>query len=128
MASKSESKTGEHFKLPPHEFKYTSAAGIIGIHLDDHEDFNSLAAEIAGYDKKHFEALALRVYIAHQPVITIYAIDLDRRRQDPHNPKIPVHKFKMELSLDDLFFHLKNVNFTVTQGDVDIEAMEVINK
>jgi len=114
--------------MPPHEFRYSEAAGVIGIHLDDQTDFKNLAAEIAGYDMNRFEALALKVYISAQPVVTIYAIDLDRRRRDPQNPKIPVHKFKKEMSLDDLFYHLKHVNFTVTSGDLDIEDMEVINK
>lgn len=128
MKSKAPSKTGDNFKLPPHEFRYSDAAGVIGIHLDDHSDFNRLAAGIANFDTSRFEAIALKVYISNQPVVTIYAIDLDRRKQNPDNPKIPVHKFKKEMSLDDLFFHLKHVNFTVTSGEVDIEAMEVINK
>lgn len=128
MKGKSTSRAGEDFKLPPHEFRYNEAAGVIGIHLDDNKDFNKLASEIAGFDTSRFEAIALKVYISNQPVVTIYAVDLERRRKHPDNPKIPVHKFKKEMSLDDLFYHLKHVNFTVTSGDIDIEDMEVINK
>ena len=127
MKGKIENKQ-DSFRLPPHEFSYNDAAGVIGIHLDDKSDFNSLAAQIAGYDTSRFEAIALKVYISSQPVVTIYAIDLDRRRRNPDDPKIPVHKFKKEMTLDDLFFHLRHVNFTVTSGDVDIADMEVINK
>lgn len=127
MKSKSKS-TENSFRLPPHEFRYTKAAGVIGIHLDDQSDFNTLAAEIAGYDTARFEAIALKVYISNQPVVTIYAMDRERRKREPDSPKIPVHKFKKEMTLDDLFFHLKHVNFTVTSGEMDIEDMEVVNK
>jgi hypothetical protein len=128
MKGQAHNKGEDSFRLPPHEFRYNEAAGVIGIHLDDKTDFNKLSAEIAGFDTSRFEAIALKVYITNQPVVTIYAIDLERRKRHPESAKIPVHKFKKEMTLDDLFFHLKHVNFTVTSGDIDIEDMEVINK
>lgn len=128
MKGKAENKIQSDFILPPHEFRYSEAAGVIGIQLDDKTDFNNLAADIAGYDINRFEAVALKVYISSQPIVTVYAMDIERRRRDPENPKIPVHKFKKEMTLDDLFFHLKHVNFTVTSGEMDIQDMEVINK
>jgi hypothetical protein len=77
---------------------------------------------------KRFEAVALKVFIEHTPIVTLYAIDKEREARGENNGKMPVRKFKMEMTLDDLFFKLRHVNFTVTTGEFDIDNMEVVNK
>lgn len=117
----------EDKKLPPHEMRYSDLTGIVSIKLDDQYNFNRLGAELAGYDINNFEAVALRVFIESTPVVTLYAIDKAKNNKSDSG-KLAVRKFKKEMSLDDLFFKLKHVNFTVTTGDYDIEDMEVVNK
>lgn len=121
-------ETMKEKKLPPHEMHYSDLTGIVSLKLGDQRDFNKLGAELAGYDESRFEAVALKVFIEHTPVVTLYAIDKDRDQKNENKDKMLVRKFKMEMSLDDLFFKLKHVNFTVTTGEYDIDNMEVVNK
>jgi hypothetical protein len=114
-------------KLPPKETRYNDLVGVVSINLEDSQDFNSLGASLAGYSPSRFQAVALRVYMENSPVITVYALDKERQK-NAVNGKLPVHKFKIEMSLDELFYRIKNINFTVTEGDYDIDNMEIINK
>ncbi len=41
--------------------------------------------------------------------------------------KLLVHKFKMEMSFEELFSKFRNMNFTVVTGEHNIENMQVIN-
>ena len=113
-------------KLSPKETRYNDLVGVVSINLEDTRDFNSLGASLAGYSPSRFQAIALRVYMENTPIITVYAIDKDKKI--PDRGRVPVHKFKIEMSLDELFYRIKNINFTVTEGDYDIENMEVVNK
>jgi TATA-box binding protein (TBP) (component of TFIID and TFIIIB) len=114
-------------RLPSREMRYNDLIGVVSINLEDDQDFNALGASLAGYNPSRFKAVALRVYMEKSPVITIYAIDKEYQGK-PLDGKMPVHKFKIEMSLDELFYRIKNINFTVTEGEQDIDNMEVINK
>jgi hypothetical protein len=102
--------------------------GVVSINLNDGQDFNALGASLAGYDPASFEAIALRVFIENTPVVTVYARDKFRDARNDGHEKIPVRKFKREISFDDLFFKLKQVNFTVSTGEHNIDDMEIVNK
>ena len=102
--------------------------GVISINLNDGQDFNALGASLVGYDPTNFEAVALRVFIENTPVVTVYARDKHRDSRKDGHEKMPVRKFKREMSFDDLFFKLKQVNFTVSTGEQSIDDMEVVNK
>jgi hypothetical protein len=115
-------------KLPPKETRYNDLVGVVSINLEDRQDFNSLGASLAGYNPSRFQAVALRVYMENSPVITVYALDKEKQKTMGEGQKMPVHKFKIEMSLDELFYRIKNINFTVTDGDYDLDNMEVINK
>lgn len=114
--------------LPPKETRFTYLNGIVSINLNDKQNFNDLGAELTGYNTERFEAVALRVFIENTPLVTVYAIDKFKQVKPDFKGKLPVHKFKKEMSFDELFYKLKNVNFTVTTGEYDIEDMEVVNK
>lgn len=106
-------------KLPPNETAHDTLVGVVSIKLKEQTDFNVLGAKLAGYDANKYEAVALRVYIENKPVVTVYARPLGA-------PGLQVEKFKTEMSLDDLFFNLRQLNFTVTTGEYEIDDMEVI--
>ena len=114
--------------LPHHESKGKDLMGVVSINLEDGQDFNALGASLTGYDPEHFEAVALRVFIENTPVVTVYALDKNRASRPGNGDKLPVRKFKKEISFDDLFFTLRQVNFTVSTGEYNIDEMEVVNK
>lgn len=107
--------------------RYSDLTGIVSIKLEDEYDFNTLGSELAGYNKNDFEAVALKVFVESKPVVTLYAVDKAAKGKN-NTGKLPVRKFKKEMSLDDLFYKLRHVNFTVTTGEYDLEDMEVVNK
>lgn len=115
-------------KLPPMETRDADLTGIISVSLKDNEDFNLLGSRLAGYNPERFKAIALRVFIENTPVVTVYALEKSKADEPKYQGKLPVHKFKKEMSFDELFYQLKNVNFTVTTGEYDLEEMEVLNR
>jgi hypothetical protein len=114
--------------LPHHETSGKDLMGVVSINLEEGQDFNALGASLTGYDPAHFEAVALRVFIENTPVVTVYAMDKARRQRPENADRMPVRKFKKEMSFDDLFFKLRQVNFTVSTGEQSIDDMEVVNK
>lgn len=114
--------------LPHHETSGKDLMGVVSINLDNGQDFNELGASLAGYDPASYEAVALRVYIENTPIVTVYARDRHRDARPDGHTRMPVRKFKKEMSFDDLFFKLRQVNFTVSTGEYNIDDMEVINK
>lgn len=115
-------------KLPPHEIRYDDLIGVVTINLRNGQNFNAFASGLAGYNAERFEAVALRVFIEHKPIVTIYALDREIVTHDLKKSKKPVHKFKMEMDFEQLFSCFRKFNFTVVTGDYNIEDMEVVNK
>lgn len=116
---------GKH--LPHTETRYDDLVGVVAINLDEHKNFNSIAASIGAYDPSRFEAVALRVFIQHTPVVTLYAKEKEAIQDVNAKNKLQVHKFKKEMSFEELFSKFRKLNFTVTAGEYDIDNMEVVN-
>lgn len=112
--------------LQPYEIRHDDLIGTISVNID--ESFNAFGSALAGYDENRFEAIALRVFIEKNPIITLYALDKERAKRPGADGKLPVHKFKIEMSFDDFFLRFKQFDFTVSSGNYNIEDMEVINK
>ena len=99
--------------------------------LYNKEDFNSLALKlIDGYNPDRFDAAALRFFIQKgSPVITLYAVDKLRQEQNNYPPeKLPVKKFKIQISLDEFLRHIKKFDLTITNNAYDVEDILVMNK
>jgi hypothetical protein len=117
----------QNSQLPPSETRYDDLIGVVSVNLPEGEDLNHVASKIAIYDPTRFEAVALRVFIQNLPVVTLYAIDKQMQQRMDNKGKLLVHKFKMEMSFEELFSKFKNLNFTLVTGEHHIENMEVIN-
>jgi hypothetical protein len=117
----------QHSQLPPSETRFDDLIGVVSINLPQGEDLNSIASRMAIYDPTRFEAVALRVYIQHMPIVTLYATDKQMESRIDEHGKLLVHKFKMEMSFEELFSKFRNMNFTVVTGEHNIEHMQVIN-
>jgi hypothetical protein len=121
-------------KIPDNETRYNDLVGVVSINLNKNEDFNEFASEIAHYNPDRFQAVAMRVFFENNssnflntPIVTIYAVDKENPKR-LENGKIPVRKFKFEISFEQLFIRLRQLNFTVTDGDFDLSEMEVTNR
>jgi hypothetical protein len=110
--------------MPPAELEQKDLAGTVLVNLNELANFNMSCSEIAGYNPERFEAVALRVYLDEESIVTIYAKDRDAKDDDI----LHVHKFKKEMNLNQLLKYIKNLNFTLSPGEYDLEKMEVINK
>jgi hypothetical protein len=113
----------------PHETRFNDIEGVVSLNFRDRENFNFIGRAMAGYDAERFEAIALRVYYeAVSPIVTLYAIDKLRKQNSSDPDKLPVHKFKMQMTFEELFSYFKQFDFTVATGDYKLENMEVVNK
>ena len=85
---------------------------------------------ILDYNRDRFEALAIRLYVGDETVITVFAVDKTRQENTTiNNGKIPVKKFKITtLPVSEVFSYCAGFNCTLTTGTYALEDMEVINK
>ena len=113
-------------KILQAELEQKDLAGTVLVNLNDNIGFNASCAEIAGYNLERFQAVAIRVYLGEESIVTVYA--KDKEWHSKNGEKLPVHKFKKEMNISKLLPYLKNLNFTLSTVDFDIENMEVINK
>lgn len=114
----------------PFDTKHHDLSGSANIDLFDKDDFNSLAQKITNYNPDRFDPVALRIFVQKsKPVITLYALDT-YRQDSPSQPKhkLPVRKFKINLSWDEFISKIKRMDLTVTNDAYDLKDIIVINK
>ncbi len=115
----------------PFETKEHSLTGHASVDLNDETDFTALAIKLIDhYDPDRFEPLALRFFIEKkEPVITFYALDkFGQEKQSVPKDKLPVRKFKINVSFEEFVNCIKRVDFTVTNNTYDLKDILVTNK
>jgi len=115
----------------PFESGYHSMIGFAGLDFYKEQDLNTLAVRlIEGYNPDRFDAMALRLFVQEKdPVIVIYSVDKFRLEQNNYPPdKLPVKKFKIPISLDQLIRSVKRLDITLGNDNYDIGDMLVTNK
>jgi hypothetical protein len=106
-------------------------SGDLSIQLANGQTLDDFCqSHIAEYNRDRFEAIAIRVFVSDESIVTVYALDKMRQENTTLNPdKIPVKKFKLEdVPLNELLTYCQGFNCTLSTGNFPIEAMEVINK
>jgi len=106
-------------------------SGSIAIKLANGQTLDDFCAEhIENYNRDRFEAIAIRLFVGNETVITIYALDKLKQEVDKYDvSKIPVKKFKITtLKANSLFSYCSSINFTLATGNYSIEDMLVLNK
>ena len=116
-----------------HEFNFTreAIAGEMSVKLANNQTLDDFCVQhIADYNRDRFEALAIRVYVGDETVITIYAVDKTRQENTTIMVnKLPVKKFKITtLPVSELFSYCEGFNCTLSTGNYALEDMEVINR
>lgn len=115
------------------EFNYTheDLQGTFSVKLANDQSLDDFCAEhIEEYNRDRFEALAIRLYVGAETIITVYALDRTRQENTTLNPdKLPVKKFKITtLSLQDLLSYCEGFNVTLSTGNYQLEDMDVVNR
>jgi hypothetical protein len=106
-------------------------SGSIAIKLANGQTLDDFCVQhIADYNPDRFEAIALRLFLGDETVITVYALDKIREKDSDLEPgKFAVKKFKINtLRANVLFNYCESLNFTLSTGSYAIEDMEVMNK
>lgn len=104
--------------------------GYASLDLTSGDSFNLFLSRTANYDADRFDPVALKIFIeGRSPVVTLFAVDKSKQETNGYpKEKLPVKKFKMEISWPELFSFVKRFDLVVTTGSYDISDMLVINK
>jgi hypothetical protein len=110
----------------PFDYEHHDLAGHASVDFHGKNDFSSFAEKLTGYNPLRFAPVALRLYMQKgEPVVTLYALD---NRKEKEKGKLPVKKFKLKISMQELFSMIKKFDFTVSDGKYDINEIVVTNK
>ena len=112
-------------------FERGDLTGEISVTLEPGQNLDDLCERyIHDYNRDRFEAMALRVFVGKEVIVTLYAADKVRQEDSYRNlDKIPVKKFKVPgIPLQELFRFLGSLNCTVTTNNYPLESMEVVNR
>lgn len=112
-------------------FPEEGISGNISIKMANGQTLDDFCFQhIPDYNRDRFEALAIRVFVGDETIITIYAVDKKRQEGTSFGEnKIPVKKFKLTtVPLSELFSYCSSFNCTLSTGNYPLENMEVVNK
>jgi len=105
--------------------------GIISVKLANNQTLDDFCADhIVDYNRDRFEAFALRIFLGNETIITVYALDKVRQEDSTTNPeRFPVKKFKLtDFPLTSILSYFSAFNCTLSNGNYNIDEMEVMNK
>jgi hypothetical protein len=115
----------------PFETDAHSLAGKAAMDLFSGEDLNILATKLVpNYNPRRFDAAALRLFQQKgKQIVTLYAVDKFKQEQDNYpKDKLPVKKFKLRISPQELLRYIKRFDLTLSNDTYDIQDMLVMNK
>jgi hypothetical protein len=111
--------------LPEIETRYDDLVGGASVNFKQGINFEEFAHKVVNMDPQKYEPLLMRVYMAHQPVVTVYARRVDDRKTTSGNDKVLVEKFKAQLSLEEFFSYFEQIDFSFSAGGFDVNHLEV---
>lgn len=103
--------------------------GNMSLTFEQNKSFEEFCQNnFANYESSRYEAIAIRVFYGKELVVTLYAIDKDRKERND-SEKLPVKKFKTSnVFLAAVLAFVKEINFTLTTGAHADDDVEIINK
>jgi hypothetical protein len=105
--------------------------GIISVSLANEHTLDNFCREhIAEYNGDRFEAFAIRIMAGDETIVTVYAYDKVREGDSNlKEGKFAVKKFKLtDVPLSSLISYCSAFSCTLSNGNYNIEDMEVMNK
>lgn len=106
-------------------------SGTLSVKLANRQTLDDFCTDhVADYNRDRFEALAIRVFVGDETVITVYAVDKNRQEAGTTGTEdLPVKKFKFtNIPLSVLFTYCEAFNCTLSTGNYRLEDMDVINR
>jgi hypothetical protein len=83
----------------------------------------------ANFDPKLHDIIAIRLYYSEEIILTLYALDKERNKEEKEPGTLQVRKFKViKPSLHTVASLIREFNFTITNGNYPLDQIEVINK
>ena len=115
------------------ELNYTheDLQGTFSVKLANNQPLDDFCAQhILEYNRDRLEAIAIRLYVGAETIVTVYALDRIRQENTTMKPdKLPVKKFKITtLTLQDMLSYMQGFNVTLSTGNYDLDDIDVINK
>ncbi len=103
--------------------------GFADAKLREAENLDTICCSIfPNYNLDRFEAIAVRVYLGKESILTVYARDKESKKSTSSEEKLPVKKFKAVMPMEEIINHFLNINLTIIKEDYDLNDIEVINK
>jgi hypothetical protein len=103
--------------------------GFADAKLREAENLDTICCSIfPNYNIDRYEAIAVRVYLGKESILTVYARDKESRKSTSSEEKFPVKKFKANMPVEEIINHFLNINLTIIKEDYDLNDIEVINK
>lgn len=125
----SKSMENDHHSIHT-ETRYDDLVGAISVNFRQQEGFDAFAANYGGIDISRYQPIAMRIYADKETILTIYAVDRTGGWMQSEAPlkttgKVPVKKFKVTISLQDLFNSFRQFDFTLVTSGYHIEELEI---
>jgi len=114
-------------EIPHIETRYDDLAGAVSINFTENEDFNTFAYRVARVDLDKYQPVFLKVYIDKSAIVTIYALDkVNYLAHKEQTGKLLVRKYKVSVSVEELFTHFRQIQFSLVAGNYDVNELDVI--
>ena len=112
----------------PFDLKHHDLAGHASVDFHGRETFETFSERLTGFNPERFSPVALRLFVQKgEPIITLYALDKSKK-DGAKKGTLPVKKFKAKIPLQEFLTLVKRFDFTVTNGEYDLEDIVVTNK
>ncbi|MCE3226420.1 MAG: hypothetical protein K0S32_971 [Bacteroidetes bacterium] len=105
--------------------------GKLSVSFRNNESLLKFCREtFSGFDPDLYDIVAIRLYYSEETILTLYAVDKEKHKNKSYDEiNLQVKKFKVINPALHLQANLiREFNFTISNGDYDLGAMEVTNK
>jgi hypothetical protein len=109
------------------ETRYDDLSGTMSVNFRENEGFEQFVSRVAGVDLSRYQPVAMRLYVDKEAILTVYATDRSQTMARENSGKLQVRKFKINVSLEELFSSFRQLDFTLLKEGYAVDTFEVID-
>ena len=109
------------------ETRYDDLSGTMSVNFRESESFEQFVSRVAGVDLNRYQPVAMRLYVDKEAILTVYATDQSQTTPRENSHKLQVRKFKINVSLEELFNSFRQLDFTLLKEGYAVDNFEVID-
>jgi len=109
------------------ETRYDDLSGTMSVNFRENEGFEQFVSRVAGVDLSRYQPVAMRLYVDKEAILTVYATDRSQTIPRENTDKLQVRKFKINVSLEELFSSFRQLDFTLLKEGYAVDNFEVID-